>query len=313
MVELKKSTMQLLMNLRFSNAAVNTGLVLSGLFWNNMMGFDLGYLVLIFGMFFGNVFAFVVNDFYDVSVDFKDPLKRVRNVFCSADTKTLGKQVLYMSLVLSIILNALASLNTLFIIILFNAALFFYSAPPVRFRDRIIWDWVFIILWKGFIIIAGYVYLFGWSWFGNNLFISGTLSLLLLVSLIGQIQVNQLVDFEVDSKTNNMNTVQRLGRHRANYIYQILLVIFYSIGFYLCYVFQLYFTMILILINLALYYFVTSEKRHVVLDYSLVWVLILFVEKTLSVFNIYQSIFFGTWIVAMFGLAIWHAKRKGLI
>ncbi len=301
------------MNLRFSNAAVNTGLVLSGLFWNNMTGFDLRYLVLIFSMFFGNVFAFIVNDYYDVSADIEDPVKRVRNVFCSAEKKNLGKQILYLSLVLSIILSAWASLNTLIVMILFNVALFLYSAPPVRFRDRIIWDWVFILLWKGLIIMAGYVYLFGWTWFGNDLFISGTLSLLLLVSLIGQIQVNQLIDFEVDSKTNNMNTVQRLGRHRANLIYKFLLVIFFSIGFYLCYAFQLYFTMILILINLTLNYFVTSDKRHIVLDYSLAWILILFVEKSLPEFSINQSILIGSGIVAMFGLAFWHAKRKGLI
>lgn len=312
MAELKNSTLQLIMNLRFSNAAVNTGLVVSGLFWNNMAGFDLGYLVLLFGMFFGNVFAFVVNDYYDVSADFEDPVKRVRNVFCTAEMKNLGMQVLYLSLVLSIILSALASLNTLIVVILFNMALFLYSAPPVRFRDRIILDWVFILLWKGLNIMAGYVYLFGWTWFGNDLFISGTLSLLLLVSLIGQIQVNQLIDFEVDSITNNMNTVQRLGRHRASLIYKFLLVIFFSIGFYLCYVFQLYITMILILINLALYYFVTSEKRHTVLDYSLAWIFILFVEKSLPIFNIYQSTFFGFGIVVVFGIAFWHAKRKGL-
>lgn len=313
MAELKYSTLQLIMNLRFSNAAVNTGLVLTGLLWNNMAGFDLGYLLLIFGMFFANVFTFVVNDFYDVSADFEDPVKKVRNVFCSAETKNQGMQVLYLSVVLSIILSALASLNTLIVVGLFNVVLYFYSAPPVRSRDRFFWDWIFILLWKGLIILAGYVYLFGWTWFGTDLFITGTLGLLLLVSLIGQIQVNQLIDFEVDSKTNNMNTVQRLGYHRASLIYKILLVIFYGIGFYLCYVFQLYFTLSLILISLALYYFITSSKRHIVLDYSLAWILILFVEKSLPMFNIYQSIFIGAGIVAIFGLAFWHAKRKGLI
>ncbi len=140
-------------------------------------------------------------------------------------------QILYLSLVLSIILSAFASLNTLIVVILFNVALFLYSAPLVRFRDRFMWDWVFILLWKGLNIMAGYVYLFGWTWVGNDLFIFGTLSLLLLVSLIGQIQVNQLIDFEVDSITNNVNTVQRLGRYRASLIYKFLLVIFFSMGF----------------------------------------------------------------------------------
>ncbi len=278
-----------------------------------MAGFNLGYVFLLFGAFFGNLFAFVVNDFYDTSADLEDPVKKERNVFCSPKTKKAGMQALYLSVTLSVIFSALASVNILIVMSLFNVLLFLYSAPPTRFRDRLFWDWIFILLWKGLNILAGYVYLFGWTWFGNDPFITGTLSIIMLIGLIGHIRVNQLMDFEVDGKTNNINTVQRLGRYRANILYLILQAIFYGIGVYLCLTFQLYFTMVLILLTLALYYFVKPSKRQYVIDYSLIWIVALFLEKYVSLFNIYATILFGMFVVGMVGFAILHAKRVELI
>ncbi len=71
----------------------------------------------------------------------------------------------------------------------------------------------------------------------------------------------------------------------------------------------------LIGVNLALYYFVKQEKRQYILDYSLIWVVILFVERYLylGVYNIYAQVLSGTWVVAMIGIAVIHARRKGLI
>jgi len=310
---LKNSTFQLLLNLRISNAIVPSSLVLLGLFWNNMAGFDLGYVFLIFSIFFGNVFAFVVNDFYDVSADIEDPVKKMRNVFCSNETRNPGMQALYSSLILSLIFGALTSFNVLIIVGLLNLVFFFYSAPPVRLRDRMFWDWIFVILWKGLIILACYVYIFGMTEFRGDTFIYGTLLIIFVLTLIGQIRVNQLTDFEVDKQTNKTNTVQILGRQRSILIYKILFVIFFATGFFLCWVFQLYFAMSLILINLTLYYFVRPSKRHYILDYSLIWVVVLFVEKYWAIFNFYVLLLFGTWVVVMFGLAVFHTKRKGLI
>lgn len=309
----KTSTFQFLFNLRASNASVNTGLVLIGLFWNNMAGFNLGYVFLLFGVFFANLSAFVVNDFYDASADFEDPVKKERNVFCSDETRTRGIQALFLSVTLSLIFSALASVKILIIMCLFNVLLFLYSAPPTRFRDRLFWDWTFILLWKGLNILAGYVYLFGWTWFGNDPFITGTLSILMLIGLIGHIRVNQLMDFEVDGKTNNINTVQRLGRYHTNILYLILQAIFYGIGVYLCLIYQLYFAMVLILLTLALYYFVKPSKRQYVIDYSLIWIIALFLEKYMSLFNIYATILFGMFVIGMVGFAILHAKRVELI
>ncbi len=308
------STFQLLINLRISNAIVPTGLILLGLFWNNLAGFGLGYLFLIFSTFFGNVFVFVVNDYYDTDADLEDPLKRMRNVFCSPTTKKAGIQVLFLSVLLSMIFAALISVNIFIIMGVLNGVYFFYSAPPVRLRDRMLWDWIFVLLWKGLIIIAGYVYIFAWTWFGNEPFIYGTLFLFLTITMIGQITINQLSDFEVDKKTNKTNTVQMLGRHRAVLVYKALFILFFATGVVLSVYYQLYITLGLICANLALFYFVKQEKRQYILDYSLIWVVILFVERYLylGVYNIYAQVLSGTWVVAMIGIAVIHARRKEL-
>ncbi len=311
----KLSTFQLLLNLRISNAIVPSGLILLGLFWNNLAGFGLGYLFLIFSTFFGNVFVFVVNDYYDTDADLEDPLKRMRNVFCSPTTKKAGIQALFLSVLLSMVFAALISVKIFIIMGILNGVYFFYSAPPVRLRDRMLWDWIFVILWKGLIIIAGYVYIFAWTWFGNEPFIYGTLFLFLTITMIGQITINQLSDFEVDKKTNKTNTVQMLGRHRAVLVYKVLFVLFFATGVVISVYYRLYITLGLICANLALFYFVKQEKRQYILDYSLIWVVILFVERYLylGVYNIYAQVLSGTWVVAMIGIAVIHARRKGLI
>ncbi len=311
----ERSTFQLLLNLRISNAIVPTALILLGLFWNNMAGFGVGYLFLIFSAFFGNVFVFVVNDYYDTDADLEDPLKRIRNVFCSPETKKAGMQALYLSVLLSMLFAALVSVNIFIIMGVINVVYFYYSAPPIRLRDRMLWDWIFVLIWKGGIIIAGYVYLFAWKWFGNVPFIYGTLFLFLLITLIGQITINQLNDFEIDKKTNKTNTVQMLGKYRAVLIYKVLFILFFVTGVLLSIYYRLYITLGLIGVNFALYYFVKQEKRQYVLDYSLIWVIILFLERYmyLGTYNIYAQILFGTWVVVMSGIAVIHARRKELL
>ena len=47
-----RSTIQLLDDLRLSYAVVATGLILLGFFWNNLVGFNWRYVVLILSAFF---------------------------------------------------------------------------------------------------------------------------------------------------------------------------------------------------------------------------------------------------------------------
>ena len=156
-----RSTIQVLKDLRFNYAVVSSGLILFGFFWNNLEGFDWQYVALIMSIFLANVFGYVVNDFYDSAHDFKEPVKKTRNLFCSSNTKRLGKAVLYVSLSSSLLFSAAVSPHILLIIVLFDFLAFFYSAPPIRLRNRLYWDWIFVFLWKGVIIFAGYYHFFG--------------------------------------------------------------------------------------------------------------------------------------------------------
>ena len=298
-------------DLRFSYAVVSSGLILLGFFWNNLTGFTWQYIALILSIFFANVFTFVINDFYDAEQDSLDPVKRARNMFCSPETSQLGKGVLYASLGLSIFFGGIVSPPILIIILLFNILGFVYSAPPIKLRSRRYWDWIFVFLWKGLIISAGYIYFFGIERFAGNFFIYGTLAIILLFSLIGQLD-NQIRDFTVDKTNNSFHTVQHLGYGTAIILKRSLLVLFFTFSFVFCYFFELYITMILILLNGSLYYFVPSDKHHIVPDFANQWVVVLFLEHALPFFSYRQQILFSAWIVVMVALAVLHVKRKSL-
>lgn len=103
----------------------------------------------------------------------------------------------------------------------------------------------------------------------------GTLAIVLLASLINQID-NQIRDFEVDKITNTNNSVQRLGFHNASSINRALLMLFYTFSFVFCYFLGLYFTMILILLNLSLFYFVNPSKYGYIIEFTIIWILYYF-------------------------------------
>jgi 4-hydroxybenzoate polyprenyltransferase len=205
-----QSALQLMIDMRFAYAITSSGLILVGFFWNNLQGFSLQYILLIVGIFMANVFMFVVNDFYDASHDAKDPVKRERNVFCSADTKKIGEIMLYASLGSSLLLGAVISLPIFIIIVLFDFIAFSYSSPYIKLRNRAYWDWIFVFLWKGIVIAASYVYFFGTSIAALTPFMYGTLAIIMLFSWINQID-NQVRDFEVDKLNNTGHSAQRLG------------------------------------------------------------------------------------------------------
>jgi len=306
-----RSTIQLLNDLRLSYAVVSTGLILLGFFWNNLTGFDWQYLVLIVGIFSANVFMFVVNDFYDAPHDSKDPVKRARNLFCSPDTRKIGKVILYASLCLSLFLGAIVSLPVLLIIVLFDLLAFFYSAPPVKLRNRLYWDWIFVFLWKTLIIAASYVYFFGMDLSAGNSFMYGTLTIILLLSLISQLD-NQIRDFKVDKTNDTNHSVQRLGHERSSLLKFILLIFFFAFSFMFCYLLDLYITMILILVNISLYYFVNPSKYSHVPEFISIWIVVLFLEYFTTFFTHRQQLLFSAWIIVMVCIAVIHVKRTNL-
>ena len=305
-----RSIIQLLIDLRLNYVLVSSSLILLGFFWNNLEGLNWRYVALFISVFFANLFGFVVNDFYDSAYDFKENNKNTRNLFCSSNTKWLGKLVLNASLGLSLLFSGIVSPHIFLIIVLFDFLAFSYSAPPIRLRNRLYWDWIFVFLWKGLIIFAGYFYFYGII-FPENPFMLGTLAIVLLASLINQID-NQIRDFEVDKITNTNNSAQRLGFHNALSINRALLMLFYTFSFVFCYFLDLYVTMILILLNVSLYLFVNPSKYGHIIEFTNIWIVVLFLEHFIAHFSYQQQFLFSFWIAVMGGIAVRHMKYVNL-
>lgn len=308
----EKTIIQLLIDLRLSYAVIATGLILLGFFWNGLEGFGLKYISLIVGMFFANVFIFIVNDYFDAADDTNDPEKHARNLFCSPDSIIHGKIALYISLGFSLIFSALSlSIPAFMLIVSFLFLSLFYSAPPIKLRDRAYWDWIFVFLWKGCVIAIGYVYFFGMSLSIRNGFFFGTLVIIMVFSLVSQME-NQIRDFNVDATNYTGHSVQKLGQKSAILIKKLLIVFLFAFSFIFCYLLNLYITMILILLNISLYYFASPEKYDYVIDFANQWFIVLFLEYFIDQFSYRQQILFSAWILAMIGLSAIHIKRTNL-
>ena len=306
-----RSAIKVMMDLRFSYAVMSSGLILLGFFWNNLQGFSLRYVVLIISVFCANVFMFVVNDFYDAPHDAKDSFKRKRNVFCSVDTYQTGKIVLYASLVISLLLGAFVSLPLFVVIALFDVLAFSYSAPQIKLRNRAYWDWIFVFLWKGLVIAASYIFFFGTSLSAATFFMVGTTAIILLLSLIGQLD-NQIRDFTVDRLNNTNHSSQRLGHKASSLLKTGLLAVFFGFSLTFCYVSHLYITFVLIGINISFYLFSAPTKYSHVLDFASIWIVILFLEHFMEFFSYHQQLVFSAWIVVMIGIAVFHVRRTQL-
>ena len=310
-----RSIIQVMFKLRLNYALVSSTLLLGGFFCNNLVGFNWTYMSLILGFFFANVFGFVVNDFFDAPSDHKDDEKKGRNLFCSSKTKLQGKLILYSSLGLSLFFGVMVSYPILLFIVLLNILAFSYSAPPIKLRDRLYWDWIFVFLWKGVIIFAGYYHFFGINMSAMNPFMYGTMVIVLLVSLVSQIS-NQLRDFEVDKKTNSNNTVQYLGFKTALAVKRTSLVIFYAFSLIFCFLLGLYITIPLILLNFSLYLFVNPGKYRYVVEYANIWVIVILLERFMIHFSPWFIAIIWTvavvWIVAMGRIALIRMKRLNL-
>jgi len=302
-----RSMIQFLIDLRLNYAVVSSGLVLFGFFWNGLRGFDWEYVALIISIFFSNVFGFVVNDFYDAPYDSKEPVKKTRNVFCSSNRNHLGKVVLITCLGLSLIFGGVVSHQIFFFIAFFNLLAFFYSAPPIRLRNRLCWDWLFVLLWKGFIIFTGFFYFSGLK-LSIDPFMLGTVVMVMLVSFISQI-INQIRDFTVDEITDTNNSTQRLGFHNASFVKRVLLSLFYSFSFIFCLFFGLQGTVLLILLNVVFYFFIKPSKHNHVIEFANLWLIVLFLERFMAHFSYLQQVLLSIFIVTLGVISVWYMKR----
>jgi 4-hydroxybenzoate polyprenyltransferase len=297
---------RLIIDLRLHYAGISSSLVLFGFFWNDLKGLNWQFLALFMGIFFANVFGFIINDFYDASYDIKDRVKKSRNLFCSSNTKQLGEIVLYASLGLTLFFGVIVSFPHIYSIILLNILAFFYSAPQVRLRNRLFLDLIFVFLWKGLIIFTGYLY-FSEMISLSNPFVFGTFTMVMLLSLISQID-NQIRDFKVDKIFNINNSVQHVGSHKASSIKLILSMVFYTFSFVFCYFQSLYFTILFIILNISLYFFTKSSKYRNIIEFANIWIVVLFLEHFITYFYQQQLLLFFS-IAVILSASIWKIKR----
>ncbi|MHA1543153.1 MAG: UbiA family prenyltransferase, partial [Candidatus Hodarchaeales archaeon] len=163
-------------------------------------------------------FIWMTNDYFDAPHDSLDPKKKKRNIFCSNklhNNRFSGYLLLFLPFGISIVFSFLLGLEIFFISILTILIGFFYSAPPIRFKEVPVADTV-----THGIYVGGYFFLLG------GLVITPLSSLLsqplflgfLLLSFLDMsaIQFNsQLIDFEVDSKSNQRTTSLLVGKQNS--------------------------------------------------------------------------------------------------
>lgn len=305
-----RSITQILSDLRLNYALVSSTLVFLGFFLNHLEGFDWPFMIVFLSFFCANVFGFVVNDFYDARSDGHEFGKKTRNLFCSPSTKRLATGVLYASLGLSFIFSSVVSLSILLVVTFFNVLAFVYSAPPVQLRNRPYWDWIFVFLWKGLIIFTGQFYFSGLI-IPQDPFVIGIITMILLLSLLSQIN-NQIRDFNVDKITNTNNSSQYIGLRSTSSLHRFLLSIFYSFSFVLCAFFGLYVTMLLLLLNISLYYLVQPKKYGKILEFANVWIVSVFLEYFTAYFSDQQQQIITIGIMLMIGIVLWYGKHINL-
>jgi 4-hydroxybenzoate polyprenyltransferase len=301
-----RTIFQLIIDLRLHYAGISSSLALLGFFWNDLKGFNWEYLALCMGIFFANVFGYIINDYYDASYDIKDRYKKTRNLFCSTNTKQLGEVVLYASLGLTMFFGVIVSFPNIISIILLNILAIFYSVPQIRLRNRLFFDWIFVFLWKGLIIFTGYFYFSEISSLSNP-FVFGTITIVMLLSLISQID-NQIRDFKVDKIFSTNNSSQHLGSHKASSIKLIVSGVFYTFSLIFCYIQSLYFTLFFIFLNLSLYLITKSSKYRYIIEFANIWIVVLFLEHFKTYFFQQQLLLFIS-ITLILSTSIWKIKR----
>lgn len=171
------------------------------------------------------------------------------------------------------------------------------------------WDWIFVFLWKGLVLVASYIYFFGTDFSVMTPFMYGTLFIIMEFSLISQLE-NQIRDFEVDRLSNSNHSAQQLGHKTSSVVQHILLISFFAFSGAFCYYMDLYVTLLLIIFSVLLFYFMHIIKKSVVLELINIWIVILFLEHFMDSYSFHQQLLFSGWTVAMVFLAIIHVKRN---
>ncbi|MFX0063680.1 MAG: UbiA family prenyltransferase [Candidatus Hermodarchaeota archaeon] len=188
--------------------------------WNRTLFFD-SLLKLIFAIMVSLMllpFIWVANDYFDAPYDLLEPSKRDRNYYCSNDFKNnpfLGYIALILPLVISLTLSCFLGLDFLIISILTALIGYFYSAPPLRFKEMPVTDFITHGFYVGgfFFILGGLVIAPLRILLAQPLFL-----ILFFLSVVdmANIQYNsQLLDIEIDNEGSQRTTSLWIGKQHS--------------------------------------------------------------------------------------------------
>lgn len=169
--------------------------------------------IAIITVFTSQIFLFAGNDYYDRHVDALDPKKKTRNPVCNGSVSEGGvRALLVVSGVLPLVASAYFGLTafayTAFTLFVF----FFYTAPPLRFKNKVVLD----VLSHG-LFINTFPYMFCLVALGDFSFGSVfLLTALMMRSAMAQL-LQEIRDHGVDSKVER-NTAIVLGQRRAMWL-----------------------------------------------------------------------------------------------
>ncbi len=175
--------------------------------WEYLVGF-------LFFLIPANIFLYGVNDYFDYDTDKFNKRKETTETRAGVGEQKVYKLSLILSFVLMICFGFSLSgiARNLFIIFVFLA--FFYSAPPLRFKSKVFWDFTSNVLY----ILPGFIayFQFGGTSFPISLFIAGWAwaSAMHLFSAT--------VDIEADKKAGITTSAVYLGKRNALWVCFIL-------------------------------------------------------------------------------------------
>lgn len=207
---------------------------------NSLLRLILAFIISIFLL----PFIWMTNDYFDAPYDSLDPEKKNRNVFCSgklANNPYSGYLILFLPFGISLVLSFLLGLEIFFLTIFIALIGFFYSAPPLRFKEVPVLD----VITHGF-YVGGYFFLLGGAVLTplSSLITQQPPLVLVFFFLsvvdMSAIQYNsQLIDIEVDSKSKQRTTSLWMGRRYSILILRGLVgLILVSLPLYLLFLFN---------------------------------------------------------------------------
>ncbi|MFX1516265.1 MAG: UbiA family prenyltransferase [Promethearchaeota archaeon] len=227
----------LLYRLRVPNIVGTSLLALTGLVLaiRQPSSFNLGgAFLIILAMVFFNIFIWVSNDYFDAPYDAYDDYKKTRNVFCSEPATReyrIGNFLIWFSLIAGLICGLFSGILYFIFTVAGMVLAYLYNSPIFRAKSKIVFDWVFHVVWFQITFLPLYLYIFGldviWGFEKEHIQFYAIFVYMSVFSLLAQIN-HQIPDYDIDLQTKQRTTVVALGIEntiKLRYIFYIFISI----------------------------------------------------------------------------------------